>query len=127
MRQLALCLMLLAGAETAWSQSAFSDFLRERMEWLMFQSDLEIDGEPILSRDLLPELYAENEYQPLWGERARLDRLEDLVEFAYQQGLDPVDYPLDTLQRLLPEEGLPEDVLTQVKVDVLATEILVRV
>jgi len=127
MRKLLLCLILLAAAESAWSESAFSDFLRERMEWLMFQSDLEIDGEPILSRQLLPNLYAENEYQPLWGDRARLDRLDDLVAFAYQQGLDPVDYPLDTLKNLLPEEGLPEDVLSRVKIDVLATEILVRV
>lgn len=122
-----LCLVLLTCAQPARAEIAFSEFLRERMEWLMFQSDLEIEGEPILSRELLPELYAENEYQPLWSERARLERLDDLVLFAYQQGLDPGDYPLDTLKRLLPEKGLPEDTLTLAKIDVLATEILVRV
>jgi murein L,D-transpeptidase YcbB/YkuD len=122
-----LCVLLLAGAETAWPASSFSTFLRERMEWLMFQNGLEVDGEPILSRDLLPELYAENEFEPLWSDRARMDRLDDLVAFAYQQGLDPVDFPLDTLRNLLPEEGLPDDPLSRVKADVLATEILVRV
>lgn len=122
-----LCLVLLTCAQPARAEIAFSEFLRERMEWLMFQSDLEIEGEPILSRELLPELYAENEYQPLWSERARLERLDDLVLFAYQQGLDPGDYPLDALKRLLPEEGLPEDTLTLAKIDVLATETLVRV
>ncbi len=127
MKHLLLGLALFVGTEVAWAERSFSDFLRERMEWLMFQSDLEIDGEPILSRDLLPELYSENEYQPLWGERARLDRLEDLVEFAYQQGLDPDDFPLPALKRLLPEEGMPEDTLTLVKIDVLATEVLVRI
>ena len=81
MKKLILSLMLLSLAGPAWADTSFSDFLRQRMEWLMFQSNLEIDGEPILSRALLPELYAENEYQPLWGERARLDRLDDLVEF----------------------------------------------
>lgn len=127
MKHLLVGLALIAATDAVAVETSFSDFLRERMEWLMFQSDLEIDGEPILSRELLPELYAENEYQPLWGERAQLDRLEDLVKFADQQGLDPDDYPLAALQRLLPEEGLPEDTLSLVKIDVLATEILVRV
>lgn len=127
MKYLVMGLVLLVVSEAAWTEEAFSDFLRQRMEWLMFQNDLEIDGAPILSRDLLPELYAENEYQPLWGERDGLDRLQDLVTFAYQQGLDPADYPLDALQRLLPEAGLPEDTLSLVKIDVLATEILVRI
>ena len=127
MKYLVLGLTLLLVSAAAWTEDSFSDFLSQRMEWLMFQSDLEIDGEPILSRRLLPELYAENEYQPLWGDRDRIDRLEELVTFAYQQGLDPIDYPLEALQRLLPEEGLPEDTLTLVKIDVLATEILVRI
>ena len=127
MKRLILCLLLLGVIETARAEATFSEVLRDRIEWLMFQTDLAIDGEPILSRDLLPELYAENEYQPLWGQRAQLDRLDDLVEFAYLQGLDPVDYPLQALTNLLPEEGMPEDVLSRVKVDVLATEILVRI
>jgi murein L,D-transpeptidase YcbB/YkuD len=126
MKHLFLGLTMLIAADAA-AESTFSDVLRDRIEWLMFQTDLVIDGEPILSRDLLPELYAENEYQPLWEERAKLDRLDDLVEFAYLQGLDPVDYPLDALAELLPEEGMPEDTLSRVKVDVLATEILVRI
>ena len=70
-----LCLVLLTCAQAARAEITFSEFLRERMEWLMFQSELEIDGEAILSRELLPDLYAENEYQPLWGERSRLVRL----------------------------------------------------
>lgn len=126
MKELMLCVLLISAAAVR-AESTVSEALRERMEWLMFQSDLAIDDAPILSRQLLPELYAENEYQPLWSDRAEVDRLDDLVEFAYQQGLDPIDYPLETLAKLLPEEGLPEDVIARVKVDVLATEILVRI
>ncbi len=127
MKALYLSLVMLVAGEAVAAEASFSEVLRDRMEWLMFQTDLVIDGEPILSRDLLPELYAENEYEPLWGDRSQLDRLDDLVEFAYLQGLDPVDYPLDALANLLPEAGMPEDILSRVKVDVLATEILVRI
>ncbi len=127
MRHGVLFLILLTGAGMARADADFSDLLQERMEWLMFDNDLEIDGEPILSRALLPELYAQNGYQPLWAERARLERLADLVAFADQQGLNPDDYPLAALKRLLPEDGLPRDPLSLVKIDVLASEILVRV
>ena len=104
-----------------------SEYIQERIEWLMFQTELSIDGQPILSRTLLPDIYAANDYQLLWRDRARFDQLVDLVDFAYEQGLDREDYALRVLAERLGAEGLPEAPLARAELDLLATEILVRI
>jgi murein L,D-transpeptidase YcbB/YkuD len=126
MLKLAIGLIALFGTGGLLAADA-SEQIRERVEWLMFETGLSIDGEPILARDLLAELYAENEYEPLWPDRESIDRLPVLVEFAWQQGLDPDDYPLQALGNLLPPVGLPEDPRERAELDILATEALIRV
>ena len=126
MLKLAVLLVALFGAGGLQAEDA-SERIRERVEWLMFETGLSIDGEPVLARDLLAELYAENEYQPLWLDRESIDRLPELAEFAWQWGLDPDDYPLRALGNLLPDRGLPENPTERAELDILATEALIRV
>jgi murein L,D-transpeptidase YcbB/YkuD len=104
-----------------------SHYVQERIEWLMFQTELTIDGQPILSRTLLPELYAANEYQLFWQDRARFDQLVDLAAFAHGQGLDPEDYALEMLSDRMGRAGLPKAPVARAELDLLATEILVRI
>jgi len=119
-----LCLSLLG---TPALHADVTEILRERMEWLMHQQELEIEGEPILARVLLPAVYEANGYEPLWESRSRLEQLEDVVKFAFDQGLDPGDYPIPALLNLLPDSGLPTDPAQRADLDILATEMLVRV
>jgi murein L,D-transpeptidase YcbB/YkuD len=103
------------------------EVIRQRIEWLLFDPEQTIAGVPLLVGEIIAEIYAENEYRPLWASRDRLDRLDDLVAYAVEQGLDPADYPLELVRSRLPPSGLPGDVNQRAEVDILATETAVRV
>lgn len=103
-----------------------SDSIRERVEWLAFQEE-NATGLPLLSASLLAELYAHVDYAPLWQSREMVEALWELADVAYQEGLTPSDYPLDLLRSILPDSGLPADPEARTRVDLLATEIFLRI
>jgi murein L,D-transpeptidase YcbB/YkuD len=123
--------VLLALCSCLWLPSAWSDsiheILRQRVELLMYDSELQVAGEVILTRDLLPKLYAAVDYEPLWRNRSTIEQLDSLAELAHQEGLDRKDYPLGTIAALLPLSGLPEDDYARAELDILATETLLRI
>ncbi|MDJ0927649.1 MAG: L,D-transpeptidase family protein [Gammaproteobacteria bacterium] len=95
------------------------------MEELLFGGNLEIDGAEILARELLPELYAARNFQPLWTRPGRLDSLIELLETAPAHGLDPEDYVVDHLQTARAQAASGGS-LDQADLDILATEAFVR-
>ena len=109
----------------AAAADAVSEALQQRMEELLFSGNLEIDGAEILARELLPELYAARDFQPLWTRPGRLDSLVELLESVTDHGLDPEDYVIDHLQtaRAQAESG---ESLDQADLDILASEAFVR-
>ncbi len=119
-----LFLFLLPSAPAAASD-AVSEALQQRMEELLFGGNLEIDGAEILARELLPELYAARNFQPLWTRPGRLDSLIELLETAPAHGLDPEDYVVDHLQTARAQAASGGS-LDQADLDILATEAFVR-
>jgi murein L,D-transpeptidase YcbB/YkuD len=101
--------------------------IQARVEHLMFTADAHIDQVPILARDAIAELYVDREYQPLWPSAEKIQQLKPLVELAWSEGLDPADYPLDTVLALLANGGLPQNAAARADLDILATETLVRI
>ena len=56
-----------------------------------------------------------------------MGKLLELAEFAYSEGLDPTDYPLEAARALVPAGGgLPADRATRADLELLATESLIR-
>ena len=116
-----------AESESSISTRAVADEIRERVEWLMFQDIQKISGERILAPELIAELYASVDDEPLWHSRQQIDELWDVAEVAYAEGLDPDDYPLAALRALLPQNGgLPDNPVKRANIDLLATEALLR-
>jgi murein L,D-transpeptidase YcbB/YkuD len=76
--------------------------LRERIELASETGQLEIAGAEIVSSGILPLLYGESGYEPLWGTPGRVETLMALVAASRDDGLLPVDYHLTALARLLP-------------------------
>ncbi len=54
------------------AQDAVAEALYQRMEELLFGGDLQIQGNPIAAREVLPELYAARNFQPLWISNDRI-------------------------------------------------------
>ena len=111
----------------AQSSAALATAIQARVEHLMFTGDLQIDQVQILARDVIAELYVEREYQPLWPTAEKIQQLKALVELAWLEGLDPADYPLDTVLALLSSGDLPRSDGDRADLDILATETLVRI
>src|SRR5688572_2299978 len=85
---LAACLLWQAGA---YAQSA-ADLIRTHVEELRVGGRLEVLGQAIASRDVLPRVYENREFAPAWASLRQVDELLELVDRSYLEGLDPSDY-----------------------------------
>ncbi len=122
-----LILAAIAAIPASAAEDATQRLLRERMEMAMFQGALNVGGVELAGAEVLPEFYAEREFLPAWADRTKIEQLYPLAERAVAEGLDRADYPFDALEALLPESGLPLKVVDRVDLDILATEIFVRI
>lgn len=93
----------------------------------MFEGKLTVGGVDLAAASLLPEFYAARDFRPAWTDRAKIAQLYPLAQRAVAEGLDRADYPFDALEALLPESGLPVDAIARVDLDIIATEIFVRI
>jgi murein L,D-transpeptidase YcbB/YkuD len=103
-----------------------ADALHARLEALQFTGDLEIDGARIAARELLPAVYANREFQPLWTDEDRIAEYLALVRTAPLDGLEPGDYHVDRIEALIEVTGESSSALDQADLDILLTESLVR-
>jgi len=108
------------------AHGSISDSIQQRIEHMMYTEQVDVDGVPILADEILAELYAARAYQPLWSDSAKIRQLSSLADLAYANGLDPADYPLAAVQRLL-DAPQPLGNQDSADLDILATETLIRI
>ena len=123
---LLLCFPLLAFAES--SDRAVNDAIRARVETLQSGSDLVIQGATVASTTVLPALYQRRDFAPVWTNPRAIKQLFDAVRNIDEDGLDPEDYHLATLEKLQTEVGSEASVnpARRADLDVLLTDSLVR-
>jgi murein L,D-transpeptidase YcbB/YkuD len=105
---------------------AVSEALHLRLEELQFSGDLEIEGQQISARQILPEFYATRDSQPAWTDDEKLLGHLEIIDQAPEHGLDPDDYfvaELRSLRDKLADNGSP---LLAADLDILLTESLIR-
>jgi murein L,D-transpeptidase YcbB/YkuD len=99
-----------------------TDFIRTRVEELRADGVLQVRGQPVASRDLLPRIYENREFTPAWKTLRQIDSLLELLAESYREGLDPNDYHAaavraarealtDDLEQLAPNERAELDLL----------------
>lgn len=103
-----------------------ADALSSRMEELQFAGDLQIGGARIAARGLLPAIYADRDFRPLWDNEGRVRELLDLLETAPKHGLDTADYYLDQLRRQVTAVRGGGSALEAADLDILLTEAFIR-
>lgn len=81
-------------------------------------------GKLLAQRDFLDALYAIGGYRPLWSGETQAERFLALVAAATEDGLDPEDYHLARLRRLLADRS--GSAATRAALDVLLTESFAR-
>lgn len=70
------------------------------IETLLSDDALEIEGSPVLAEQILLDLYSANGFRPIWT-RPKIEELLGLIGTADEHGLDPADYNVTALMRLL--------------------------
>jgi murein L,D-transpeptidase YcbB/YkuD len=119
-----------------WAMTAFSpvaaqqdpvaEALIARMDELQSSGDLEISGADIAAREILPAVYSNREFQPMWANETRVQELIALIQTAPQDGLETSDYFLDQLQSQLAKAQSSAAPMDQADRDILLTESLNR-
>ncbi len=120
---------LLAGTVPAAAQEAdaVARSIRARTDSLQAGHGVTVLGVALQTRGVMPEFYANRQYQPAWSAPGRMDALLAAIRASRSDGLLPRDYLLAPLERLAPyasrevaSPGLRADL------DLLATEALIR-
>ena len=94
-------LMALAAADPG----TVSDEIRARVEMLRSGSDLIVRGATVTSTTVLPALYQRRDFAPAWTNPRAVTQLFHAVRRIDEDGLDPEDYHLATLEQLQTEVG----------------------
>ena len=122
MRSIGLLLLAVVFSGGAAAQTSVSEIIQQRVELLLFGGSLEIEGVPIIATELVPTFYTERDFEPAWSRTDAVSQLAALVEYAYAEGLDRDDFPMEPL-RALEARSTPE---MAAEFDLLATETLIR-
>jgi murein L,D-transpeptidase YcbB/YkuD len=98
-----------------------AELIRQRVEVLRDAGALDVLGEPIASRTVLPRLYENRGFEPTWRSIAQIDSLLTMLEQSHAEGLDPDDYhagavraaraSLSSFEALAPVERAALDIL----------------
>lgn len=111
------------------SADAERDLLHSQIERLRAGADVSVAGARIGSREVLPRIYERRDYRPLWTNSRSVDKLLDAIPAAYDEGLDPNDYHIDELRRVLGSDvspRMPDVPAERANVDLLLTDAFVR-
>jgi murein L,D-transpeptidase YcbB/YkuD len=118
------CLLWHAGA---CAQDA-ADLIRTHVEELRVGGRLEVLGEPIASRDVLPRVYENREFAPAWGAVRQVDELLGMLDESRLEGLDPNDYHAEALRAYratAPDLGMLS-ASDRAAIDILLTDSIIR-
>jgi murein L,D-transpeptidase YcbB/YkuD len=99
-----------------------------RIRQLEAGEKLVVDGHPIASVILLPAIYKEHQYTPVWNNPRAVTQLLGAIRNIGQDGLNPSDYNLAALEKLLLRQArstTPEPALSA-DLDLLLTDSLIR-
>lgn len=82
-------------------QHKISIKIKESVTDIVNGEPVEIEGEYIFSKTILPELYKNRDYMPVWDNWETLMDAAMALEVAYVDGLDPDDYHVDALNKIV--------------------------
>jgi murein L,D-transpeptidase YcbB/YkuD len=123
------CLILLqtAAAHAQSAEQSVQQLLIDRVTRIEAGETVSIADSEIASRILLPAVYRAHEYAPLWHNPHSVEQLLAAIRTSELDGLDPSDYNLHTLERLLQQRrDSTADNKLACELDLLLTDSLVR-
>jgi murein L,D-transpeptidase YcbB/YkuD len=102
--------------------------IRSKVERIRFSNELTIVDARIASIGLLPEIYERLNFRLAWTKPKNVEELISAIKDMDKEGLDPKDYHLEELERLLAQIDAIEspDPALLADLDILFTDSLIR-
>jgi murein L,D-transpeptidase YcbB/YkuD len=88
-------------AAAVQQQDSVQQIIAGRIQQLEAGNKLVVEGREIASVILLPAIYKDHQYAPLWHNPTAVEQLLRAIRDIGQDGLNPADYNLATLEKLL--------------------------
>lgn len=102
------------------------DAISTRIEQIGTAAGLEIHGEAISSVIVIPALYQQRDYSPLWTNPDAIRQLLDAIRSIGADGLNSADYHLAALEQLQQQVSSKAPAAQLAEYDLLLTDSLVR-
>ena len=121
-------LMVLVPAIGLAAESPVSKAIEKRIDEFWTTGELKIGTAIIASRDMLPDLYERNCFEPLWQNPKNVNDLIEDISSIESEGLEPEDYHLSDLLALkfLIEKSSTQNDDLLADYDLLLTDSLIR-
>jgi len=95
-----------------------------QIEQILDTREAEIEGESVVTQNLLREIYAASAYLPIWTDDGKIRELLTLLRGSVDYGLRPRDYHLPLIERLTAESHATPNPVASAERDILLTESL---
>jgi murein L,D-transpeptidase YcbB/YkuD len=121
------CLLCFPPLLTA-AQGGVQAEIQRYVEQIQASGDIAISGQAVASVQVLPALYEQHNYQPLWTHADSIKQLFDTLDTIHEDGLDAADYHTSALKALRAqvEQTVTADPTLVAKYDILLTDSLIR-
>ncbi len=123
---LSFALLSSAAIPAAEPAAATESTVNVAIERLLTSDNLQIRGIEILAEQTVFEIYRDNAFNPFWTSESDIRELLTLIEDAADHGLNPDDYAVDELRRILPGQSKDASVVIRAETEILLTESLLR-
>ncbi len=123
---LSLALLFSAATPAAEPLADAESTVNLAIERLLSSENLQIRGIEILAEQTVFEIYQDNDFNPFWTSESDILELLTLIEEAPDHGLDPDNYAVDELRRILSEQSRNPSVEIRAETEILLTESLLR-
>ena len=110
------------------TENPVSKAIEKRIDEFWTTGELQIGNTSIASRDMLPDLYERNCFEPLWQNPKNVNDLIEDISNIESEGLEPEDYHLSdlvALKLLIEKSSTPNEELLA-DYDLLLTDSLIR-
>lgn len=112
-------------AAAAHAVDADGEALRLRVEQLRAGREVRVDDARIAARRLIPEFYERRAFRGAWDRTGRAEALLGAIEASRDHGLDPADYHVEAVRRVV-AAGPARDAVARANRELVLSDALVR-
>ena len=98
---LLLCLLIVPHGTGLAQDDPAAEIIHKKFEGIKIKGRINVGTCQLSSLYIMPELYKRRAYRPIWVKPQAVGELVAAIKETYRDGLDPADYHLEEIERML--------------------------